>query len=142
MSRLSDVEGVGGPGRAPAFQCRRCGACCLGRGGARLDEAGTRAAAAFLGLAEADFRRLYLTPGGQAPVGRDIGLDESGRCLFRQPGGLCLIHPVKPETCRLWPFLSPLLTRESAFQEARCACPGFRDDLTWAEFKAAGSPAG
>ena len=104
----------------------------------RLDEPQTRAAAAFLGLDEAAFRRLYLAP----PGGRDIGLDKSGHCLFRQPGGLCLIHPVKPAVCRLWPFLPALMARESAFQEARCACPGLSPDLTWAEFKAAGLPAG
>ena len=104
----------------------------------RLDEAEARAAAAFLGLDEAAFRRLYLEPG--APPW-DIGLDEEGYCLFRQVGGLCLIHPVKPAVCRLWPFLPPLMARESAFLEAGRACPGLAADLTWAEFKAAGAGA-
>ena len=118
--------------RPPAFKCRRCGTCCLGRGGVRLDEAEARAAAAFLGLDEDAFRRLYLDPGTP-----DIGLDEAGYCRLRQLGGLCLIHPVKPAVCRLWPFLPPLMARESAFLEAGHACPGLRAGLTWAEFKAA-----
>ena len=100
----------------------------------RLGQAGTQAAAAFLNLDESAFRRLYLEP-GEPPW--NIGLDETGICLLRQFGGLCLIHPVKPSVCRLWPFLPHILNRESAFQDARCACPGFRPDLTWPEFQAA-----
>gem|GEM_PF-6680150 len=99
----------------------------------RLDQAEARAVAAFLDIGEADFHRLYLAP-GEPPW--DIGLDEAGYCLFRQFGGLCLIHPIKPSVCRLWPFLPHI--RESAFQDARCACPGFKADLTWAEFLGAG----
>jgi len=118
------------------FACRRCGACCLGRGGARLDEAEARAAAAFLNLDEADFRRLYLEPG---PPPWDIGQDPAGYCRLRQADGLCRIHGYKPVTCRLWPFLPPLLARGSAFEDAKRACPGFRADLTWAEFKLAGN---
>jgi len=114
------------------FKCRQCGACCLGRGGARLDEAEARAAAAFLNLDEADFRRLYLEPGTG-----NIGQDQAGYCLMRQADGLCRIHGYKPVTCRLWPFLPPLLARESAFEDAKRACPGLRAGLTWAEFKLA-----
>ena len=123
-----------GQQKVKEFKCRRCGECCLGRGGARLDEAGVRAAAAFLNLDEAGFRRLYLEPGTW-----DIGQDKDGYCRLRQADGLCRIHSHKPATCRLWPFLPQLLARESAFQDAKLACPGFRADLTWAEFKAAGS---
>ena len=100
-----------------------------------MDAAEAMAAAAFLGLDEADFRRLYLEPG---PPPWDIGQDQTGFCRLRQADGLCRIHPYKPGTCRLWPFLPQLLARESAFQEARLACPGFRAELTWSEFKAAG----
>jgi Fe-S-cluster containining protein len=99
-----------------------------------LDEAEARAAAVFLNLDEADFRRLYLEP-GTPPW--DIGQDQAGYCRLRQAGGLCRIHRLKPRTCRLWPFLPALLARESAFQSARLACPGFKADLTWTEFKAA-----
>lgn len=104
-----------------------------------MDLPEAQAAAAFLGLSEADFRRFYLEPGSPP---WDIGLDKAGLCLFRQADGLCLIHPVKPAVCRQWPFLPSLMARESAFQEARSACPGLRSDLTWAEFKAAGSEFG
>ena len=102
----------------------------------RLDETEARAAAAFLGLDEAAFGRLYLEP-GLPPW--DIGLSEAGRCRFQNFDGLCLIHPVKPAVCRLWPFLPPLMARESAFLDAGRACPGLAAGLTWAEFKAAGA---
>ncbi len=98
-----------------------------------MDEAGAAAAASFLNMDEADFRRLYLEPGTG-----NIGQDQAGYCRLRQAEGLCRIHLHKPGTCRLWPFLPQLLARESAFQEAKLACPGLRADLTWAEFKAAG----
>ena len=105
----------------------------------RLDEAEARNAAAFLGLDEAAFHRLYLEPGGPP---WNIGLGGDGRCRLQEFGGLCLIHPVKPAVCRLWPFLPPLMARESAFLEAGSACPGLAAGLTWAEFKAAGVRAG
>ena len=102
----------------------------------RLSEAEARAAAAFLGLGEAAFHRLYLEPGSPP---WDIGLSEAGRCRLQKIDGLCLVHPVKPAVCRLWPFLPPLMARESAFLEAGCACPGLAAGSTWAEFKAAGA---
>ena len=105
----------------------------------RLDVEEAAAAAALLGLDEAAFHRLYLEPGSPP---WDIGLSGTGRCRFQKPGGLCLIHPVKPAVCRIWPFLPPLMARESAFMEAGRACPGLAAGLTWAEFKAAGVAAG
>ena len=102
----------------------------------RLTGAEVSAAASFLGQTPDEFSRLYLRPG--APP-RDILPGRSGYCLFHQPDGRCLIHPVKPAVCRLWPFLPALLNRESAFQEAKAACPGLRADLAWAEFRAAGA---
>jgi Fe-S-cluster containining protein len=118
------------------FECRQCGDCCFGRGGTRLDQAGSEAAARFLELDPAEFRRLYLAP-GEAPW--DIRTDFEGYCLFHQPGGHCLIHPVKPPLCRLWPFLPGPLADESAFLEAKAACPGLARDLNWADFKTAGA---
>lgn len=132
---VSSTECVyaGSPG-CGIFECRRCGTCCLGRGGARLDEAQAEKVAAHLGLPLADVARLYLDPG---PPPWDIGVGDDGFCLFHQPDGRCRIHPVKPEVCRQWPYLQALLTRESAFSDALQACPGLRPGLTWAEFKAA-----
>ncbi len=115
-----------------AFDCRRCGDCCLGRGGVRLNEEEAARAAAFLGMGLDEFVRAFLVPG--APPW-DIGCGESSRCLFSRPDGLCRIHPVKPKICRDWPYLPGPLAVESAFLEAKSACPGLSRDLTWDQFK-------
>ncbi len=121
-------------GSRDVFECRQCGACCLGRGGVRLTVARAEDAAAFLGLPADEFAQRCLAPG---PPPWDIRIGDDGFCIFHQPDGRCRIHPAKPDTCRQWPYLPALLTRESAFLDARQACPGLSPNLTWAEFKAA-----
>ena len=121
---------------APAFVCRQCGECCLGRGGVRFTDEEMAAAASYLKISQDEFKRLYLT--GNGPLW-EIGTDSAGYCHFHRPGGLCLVHPVKPAVCRLWPYLPGSLRHESAFIAAKAACPGLRRDLTWAEFKAEAS---
>lgn len=117
----------------PAFECQRCGQCCRGRGGVRLDAEEAARAAAFLGLEPGEFRR-FLAP-GEAPW--DIICAENGFCVFSGPDGFCRIHPVKPKICCQWPYLPGPLRVESAFVEAKAACPGLARDLSWAEFKEA-----
>ncbi|MDR2945176.1 MAG: YkgJ family cysteine cluster protein [Candidatus Adiutrix sp.] len=117
------------------FNCTMCGDCCYGRGGVRLTEAEAAEAADYLRLSLADLKRLYLG-GGEPPW--EARVDLEGYCMFRHPGGAgCIIHPVKPAICRLWPFLPGPLKDESAFNDAKAACPGLADDLNWADFKAA-----
>jgi Fe-S-cluster containining protein len=118
----------------PAFQCRKCGECCAGRGGVRLSEGEAALAARFLDISPENFSARFLAPG---PLPRDI-LCGSGKCLFSEAGGLCRIHPAKPKICRDWPYLPGPLTVESAFLDAKAACPGLRRDLSWAEFQEAG----
>lgn len=132
--KSSEAGGSPPDGRDQVFECRQCGVCCLGRGGARLTKGRAGEVAAFLGLVPAEFSRLFLAPG---PPPWDIRVGGDGFCLFHQPDGRCRIHPVKPGACRQWPYLPAILARESAFLDAREACPGFRPHLTWAEFKAA-----
>lgn len=119
--------------RPPAFSCRRCGECCRGRGGVRLNAEEAARAAAFLNMSLAEFGR-FLAPGGPP---WDIECGEKQKCLFSQPDGRCRIHPVKPKICRQWPWLPGPLAVESAFLDAKAACPGLRRDLGWEEFKAA-----
>ncbi len=119
---------------AGVFECRRCGVCCLGRGGVRLDADQAGEAAAHLHIPPAEFARLYLAPGSPP---WDIRVGGDGFCLFHQPDGRCRIHPVKPAVCRLWPFLPGPLNHREAFLDARAACPGLPPDLDWEDFKAA-----
>lgn len=104
----------------------------------RLNEAEAASAAEFLNMELDDFRRDFLDfPGREGAPPWDIGCGENGKCLFSQADGRCLIHPVKPEVCRAWPYLPGPLRVESAFLEARAACPGLRHDLNWEGFKEA-----
>lgn len=117
---------------APIFKCRKCGDCCFGRGGVRFTDEEAAEAALYLKLSLSDFHRLYLV--GDGPPW-DIGLDFAGYCRLRQPGGLCLVHSVKPAVCRAWPWLAGTINDESAFKDAKEACPGLRRNLTWTDFK-------
>ncbi|UQZ87884.1 hypothetical protein C4J81_01080 [Deltaproteobacteria bacterium Smac51] len=119
---------------APAFDCRRCGECCQGRGGVRLNEEEAGLAAAVLGISIKELKRRYLADGSPP---WDILCGEDGFCLFSQRDGTCRIHQAKPAVCRAWPYLAGPLKVESAFQEAKSACPGLRRDLGWDEFKEA-----
>ena len=123
----------------PPFECQQCGTCCFGAGGVRLDEAEAAVVASYLKISPAELKRLYLKPG---PAPWDIRTDPENYCLFHQPNGRCLIHPVKPEVCRLWPYLPGARREESAFLDAKEACPGLRRDLRWDEFKKAARQAG
>ncbi|MDR1920423.1 MAG: YkgJ family cysteine cluster protein [Candidatus Adiutrix sp.] len=116
------------------FECRQCGCCCFGRRGVRFYAEDLEAAASFLRLTASELKRLYLAPGKEP---WDIRTDPEGFCLFHQPDGRCLIHAVKPEVCRRWPFLPGPLNDESAFQDAAEACPGLKKGLKWSDFKRA-----
>jgi hypothetical protein len=114
------------------FECRQCGQCCQGQGGIYLTHQQAQAVARFLGLTREQLRRRYLTPAwGQLA----IETDEDGFCLFHdRDRRVCTIHPVKPDTCRDWPFFHGMLTERQAFVDARDACPGIAPDATWEEF--------
>ena len=117
------------------FECRQCGSCCFGRGGVRLTPAEAEETADYLRIRLDELKRLYLA-GGEPPW--EVRVDPEGFCLFHQPqGARCLIHPVKPAICRLWPFLAGPLKDESAFNDAKESCPGLPADLNWADFKTA-----
>jgi len=117
------------------FECRQCGCCCFGRGGVRLTLAEAEETADYLRIGLDELKRLYLAD-GEPPW--EVRVDFEGFCLFHQPqGARCLIHPVKPRICRLWPFLPGPLQDEDAFKDARDSCPGLADGLKWEDFKAA-----
>ena len=115
------------------FNCQKCGECCYGRGGIRLDAEGISKAASLLKLSSTEFRSLYLE-GNTA----EIGIDKSGFCRLSQQTEkgerLCLIHEAKPYVCRNWPFLSALLKHESAFYAAKETCRGLNKITNWQDF--------
>lgn len=116
------------------FECRQCGDCCFGDGGIRLDAEEAEGVAFYLKISLDELKRFYLDR-GQPPW--NVRTDFEGYCLFRQADGRCLIHAVKPEVCRRWPFIDGPLKDESAFNDAKAACPGLRTEADWESFKAA-----
>lgn len=116
------------------FECQQCGDCCFGSGGIRLDAKGARDVAFYLKISLDELKRLYLT---REEPPWNVRTDFEGYCMFRQSDGRCLIHAVKPEVCRRWPFLDGPLKDESAFNDAKAACPGLRAEAGWEDFKAA-----
>lgn len=86
------------------FKCQRCGACCrIPDGIVRVSEAEIRAMASFLGESEEAFieTRTELAPDRRSLMLRS---EPDGTCCFYRENAGCLVHPVKPEQCRTFPF--------------------------------------
>lgn len=113
------------------FICQRCSQCCHGQGGIFYDPEDIPAAAATLGMAVQEFIARFCAPEG----GRySVLTTKGGDCRLLGPEG-CMVHEAKPEICRRWPFFQNIVERASAFEEAKLACPGIREDCTHAEFR-------
>lgn len=59
-----------------------------------------------------------------------------GYCAFYEKEKRCLIHPVKPRPCRLWPFYPALLRDRDNWEMAKEACPGINPKCPFEEFLA------
>jgi Fe-S-cluster containining protein len=114
-----------------AFECRICGECCFGEGGIFVGEEEAERIAVFLGVTSSEFTsqfceerngRLYIRTG------------EDGFCLYYDKEKSCLIHPVKPDRCSLWPFFPANVHDKDAWELAKEACPGINPDCPYEEF--------
>lgn len=114
-----------------AFECKRCGACCLGEGGIALESGEAERIARFLGVPLESFLSTdcYSTHGRVY-----IGTGRDGYCIFFDPERQCVIHPVKPRPCTRWPFYPALLKDRDTWHLAKDACPGLNRDCTFEEF--------
>lgn len=90
-----------------SFQCRRCGECCKHRGDILLMPMDVFQISKYLGIQTEElldqytnrkFRRVLWGPAIKAKQ------DKEQTCIFYQDNK-CLIHPVKPAACFLFPFL-------------------------------------
>lgn len=116
----------------PPFECRRCNQCCYGEGGIYLERHQVAAAAAELGMGEAEFVAAYL----RERDGRyEVVCKDDGACALLGPQG-CRIHRVKPERCRQWPFFPEILERPQALAEAKELCPGIDPEVSHQDFVA------
>ena len=55
-------------------------------------------------------------------------------CIFFNREKKCMIHPVKPEVCSLWPFYPAIVADPDNWKMAQEACPGINPDSTFEEF--------
>lgn len=90
--------------RMDGFVCRRCGACCRIKDGiVRISDGEVARIAPFLGLTEEDFiaRDADLAPDRRGLV---LKSRPDGACIYLAEDNRCLIHPVKPDKCRTFPY--------------------------------------
>jgi Fe-S-cluster containining protein len=103
------------------FECQTgCTACCEQRGQVHLTEDDAVNAAAFVGMAQAEFERRYVVRSANVLRFRK---PRGKQCPFLNDGG-CSIHPVKPVQCRLFPFWPELIESEFEWHATAEWCPG------------------
>ncbi len=85
----------------------------------------------FLEMDISGFQELYVQRKGDKFFIRN---NDQGWCIFFKSGKGCVVHPVKPRTCRAWPFFRGNLMDESSFEMAKDFCPGIDPEAHFQEF--------
>ena len=102
------------------FECRRCGACCIGDPGVvRVDKREIADIAAYLGMSVSAVGDGFLHPWENEQRIRET---DDGRCLFFEDG--CRIYPVRPNQCKTFPFWFANLRAEQRWIQISRQCPG------------------
>lgn len=108
------------------FFCTRCGRCCCSGPNVALTAHDICKIAKYLNTNWRDLagKYFYVVIADQIPVAvlRGIG----GKCVFLKFHGklaTCVIYPVRPARCRLYPFI-PISPGESKKLEVSSKCPG------------------
>jgi len=104
------------------FECQPgCTECCRQKGFVYLSEADLLRAAAFLGMAPAEFERRYIF---RTRKRMRLRVPRDATCYFLTAEG-CSIHPAKPTQCRIFPFWPELVdSRREWLKVARLYCKG------------------
>jgi Fe-S-cluster containining protein len=105
------------------FDCTLCGDCCKGFGGTYVTETDMKAIARFVDVPVDKFIAEYTRQSGNRRV---LDQGKNGYCIFWDK--VCTIHPVKPEMCRRWPFIRPILVDVSNWRAMSASCPGMNPD--------------
>jgi Fe-S-cluster containining protein len=124
MAWLAQLKRQGSPWYVEGlrFGCQACGRCCGGAPGfVWVDEEEIVEISASLGLAAADFRRLYVRR-----LWRGMSLREKANydCVLLDGNGRCTAYEFRPLQCRTWPFWPGNLESPEAWDEASRRCPG------------------
>ena len=114
-----------------AFQCKMCGSCCYGKGGIFVQRDEIERIAGFLRMVPESFMDEFCRKKNDRSY-IETGLNKS--CIFYDDKKHCLIHPVKPRPCVLWPFYPAILKDEDTWDGAKDACPGINPHCSFKEF--------
>jgi len=109
------------------FECMQCGRCCAGptEGYIWVTKPEIELIANYLKMTTGEVRRKFLrrvrlrTTIIEHRVTKD--------CIFLQESGgqrKCMIYPVRPGQCRMWPFWPSKLANAAAWNETAQKCPG------------------
>lgn len=114
------------------FECVQCGQCCSGpaEGYIWVSRGEIKLIADYLKISVEQLRQKYLRRVGF----RTTIIEHPGTkdCIFLNQGlrGLpesqrkCMIYPVRPSQCRMWPFWPSNLASPDAWANAARRCPG------------------
>ena len=109
------------------FECMRCGRCCSGpaEGYIWVTSPEVKLIADFLKIEPGHLRQKYLKRIGL----RTTIIEQAGTkdCIFLQridDQKRCIVYPVRPTQCRIWPFWSENLASTNTWNKAAQKCPG------------------
>jgi Fe-S-cluster containining protein len=86
------------------FKCIGCGACCrIPNGIVRVGEDEISRIAGFLGMGESEFisNETDVAPDRKGLI---LKSREDGSCVYLSEDNRCMIHNVKPDKCRSFPY--------------------------------------
>ncbi len=114
------------------FECLQCGRCCSGpaQGYIWVSRPEIQIIVDFLKITASQLRRDYLRRVGLRTT--IVEQPSTKDCIFLNHGlhGLhgdktrCIIYPVRPSQCRMWPFWPINLANPDAWNGAAQRCPG------------------
>jgi Fe-S-cluster containining protein len=109
------------------FECMRCGRCCAGPGEGYIwvTSPEIELVADFLKISVEQLREKYLKRIGM----RTTIIEQAGTkdCIFLQridDKKRCIIYPVRPSQCRIWPFWPENLASTNTWNKAAQKCAG------------------
>jgi Fe-S-cluster containining protein len=118
-----------------AFDCRRCGECCRGKGGIVVGPRDLPRLCGHLHIEAESFVALY---GYRQDRKIKVRTGPDDYCVFFLPGTGCSVHAAKPDVCRAWPFFRGNMVDKGSLAMAKEFCPGINPVIGHDAFVRAG----
>lgn len=106
------------------FKCKRCGDCCKGFGGTFVTKEEIESISSHINTDPEAFIEKYCQISGEMPV---LAQGKNDYCIFWDEQ--CMIHPVKPRMCKMWPFIKSVLVDINNWHVMVSLCPGIHTDV-------------